>query len=179
MAYSKAQFKSNGDAATLCSRPFIIGNASHKCLPSELHYGFWKFSDPTWSDGRQLTVTQLVSFEACSSHSSSSLERIWYFFLWEDRRTMDLMCASCRATTLSPRSMYSTLLHLVRARGTQLVCFRACRGGRSHLHSGDWIRACYISTRHILLYRITSFGICTHLLLILYWIIFTGTIFRL
>jgi hypothetical protein len=35
MAYSKAKLKSNGDRASPCLRPFIIGNAPDKCTRSE------------------------------------------------------------------------------------------------------------------------------------------------
>jgi hypothetical protein len=33
MAYSKAKLKRNGDGASPCFRPFLIGNAPDKCLP--------------------------------------------------------------------------------------------------------------------------------------------------
>jgi hypothetical protein len=35
MAYSKAKLKSNGDRASPCLRPFLIGNAPDKFLPIE------------------------------------------------------------------------------------------------------------------------------------------------
>ena len=34
MVYSKAKFKSNGDRATPCFKPFLIGNMSDKFLPT-------------------------------------------------------------------------------------------------------------------------------------------------
>jgi hypothetical protein len=33
MAYTKAKLKSNGDRASPCFRPFLIGNSPDKCLP--------------------------------------------------------------------------------------------------------------------------------------------------
>jgi hypothetical protein len=32
--YSKAKLKSNGDKASPCVKPFLIGNMSDKCLPN-------------------------------------------------------------------------------------------------------------------------------------------------
>ena len=34
MAYSKAKLKSNGDGASPCFKPFLIGNMSDKFLPT-------------------------------------------------------------------------------------------------------------------------------------------------
>ena len=34
MAYSKAKLRSNGDRASPCSNPFLIGNMSEKFLPT-------------------------------------------------------------------------------------------------------------------------------------------------
>jgi len=119
------------------------------CL-SELHYGFCNFSEPTWNDGRQLTVTQLVSFDARSSQSGSSNERMWYFFLWEDGRTMDLVYANCRTMTLSAQ--------IQRRRGPCAVpCYfwsvlvtrnwcvsgRAEAGGPTYTPETEFVRATY------------------------------------
>ena len=37
MAYSKAKLKSNGDRASPCFKPFLIGNMSDKFLPTHTY----------------------------------------------------------------------------------------------------------------------------------------------
>ena len=41
MAYSKAKLKSNDDKASPCSKPFLIGNMSDKCLPTGKHFDWF------------------------------------------------------------------------------------------------------------------------------------------
>jgi hypothetical protein len=40
MVYSKAKLNSDGDKASPCFRPFLIGNALDKCLLYGLYYRF-------------------------------------------------------------------------------------------------------------------------------------------
>jgi len=40
MAYSKAKLKSNGNKASPCFKPFLIGNMSDKCLLTVLQVVF-------------------------------------------------------------------------------------------------------------------------------------------
>jgi hypothetical protein len=45
MACSKAQLKNNGDKASPCFKPFLIGNMSNSCLPGF----YYRFHSDTFS----------------------------------------------------------------------------------------------------------------------------------